>query len=162
MNSMILLKAGLLLPKIFNTIFWIFLSLDSLHIFIWLWDLDSLDEYNLYRAILGAISFVMTVIFTFLVIVPLEKMTKIDSIQPFQKKFQGKIRLVYIFVGLSLLSLFVRLSLSLVNVLPFQDYGPLIWGFATSNSISSAACILQIKWFRTEWNKTIQSSQNKE
>ena len=135
-------------------IFWLCLAPDLLHIAIWFFSPQAIDEWNLYRAVLGMVSFAATILLTFLTLVPIEILTKIQSVQPFQIRFPGRIKwVVCLPVAVSLGSLALRLALDISGKLPFQEMGQIIWALATVNSIASAAGILQIRHFRQEMQK---------
>lgn len=136
---------------VYQLIFWLCLVSDLLHIAIWFFCPEAIDDWNIYRAVLGAISFVAIILLTFLTLVPIEILTNIQSVQPFQARFPGKTKwIVCLPVAVSLLSLALRLVLDLSGKLPFQEMGQIIWALATINSIASAAGILQIRHFKLE------------
>lgn len=136
---------------LYSLVFWICLVLDFWHIAIWFCGPQAVDSANVYRAILGAVSFVAVFLLTFFTLVPIEIMTKIKSVQPFQKKYQGKIKwIVCVPMAGSILSLVIRLVLDLSGKLPFQENGEIVWAVATINSINSAYSLLQIRHFKQE------------
>lgn len=138
----------------YDFIFRLCLVPDLLHIAIWFFGPQAIDGWNIYRAVLGAVSFAATILLTFFTLVPIEILTKIQSVQPFQIKFSGRIKWgVCLPVAVSLLSLVLRLVLDLSGKLPFQETGQIIWALATVNSIASAAGILQIRHFKQEMQK---------
>ena len=145
------MKKCVLLINVYNIIFWTCLILDVFHVLIWFFGLETLDTYNIYREILGMVSFVLTFLLVFFNLIPLEKITKIKSIQPFQEKVEGRVKwIIYTPIFISVLSLVIRLGLSLFGKSALQSDSIAIWGIGTANSIICAACILQIRWFKSK------------
>ena len=113
-----------------------------------------LDEFTVYRAVLGGVSFVTAVLLVFLSLTPIHIITKIKEEQPFQQKIPGKKKwMIYIPIIASAISFLIRFLLDNSGKLPMQEDGWAIWGLATANSVISAANILFVRHFKLELKK---------
>lgn len=144
--------------NVYYVISWICFAPDILHLVFWFFGLEKIDEFTVYRAVLGGVSFVTAFLLVLLTLTPIHIITKIEETQPFQQKIPGKKKwIIYIPIIASAISFLVRFLLYNSGKLPMQENGWAIWGLATANSVISAANILFVRHFKLELKKRQES-----